>query len=118
MAGGGGVMRKLAFPAVMISSSLIFSFSFELMIDLRTVSAEIYSSPHSDSPTGRYSFWMASSSSLISKKQVSGVYTSLMYSAISPSSVRSSRPLQIRAEISSYGRGLPLPLPGCSAAPP
>lgn len=49
-------MRRLAWPAVMMSSSLIFSFSFELMIDRRTVSAEIYASPPSRSLTGRYSF--------------------------------------------------------------
>ena len=56
MAGGGGVMRKLDRLTVQMLSSLIFSFSFELMMDRRTVSAVIYASARPLTLTGRYSF--------------------------------------------------------------
>lgn len=56
MAGGGGVMRRLERLTVQMLSSLIFSFSFELMMDRRTVSAVIYVSALPLTPTGKYSF--------------------------------------------------------------
>ena len=56
MAGGGGVMRRLDRLTVQMLSSLIFSFSFELMMDRRTVSAVIYVSARSLTLTGKYSF--------------------------------------------------------------
>lgn len=56
MAGGGGVMRRLDRLTVQMLSSLIFSFSFELMMDRRTVSAVIYASARSLTLTGKYNF--------------------------------------------------------------
>ena len=49
-------MRRLDRLTVQMLSSLIFSFSFELMMDRRTVSAVIYVSARSPTLTGRYSF--------------------------------------------------------------
>lgn len=49
-------MRRLDRLTVQMLSSLIFSFSFELMMDRRTVSAVIYVSARSLTLTGKYSF--------------------------------------------------------------
>ena len=49
-------MRKLDRLTVQMLSSLIFNFSFELMMDRRTVSAVIYVSARPLTLTGRYSF--------------------------------------------------------------
>ena len=49
-------MRRLERLTVQMLSSLIFSFSFELMMDRRTVSAVIYASARPLTLTGRYSF--------------------------------------------------------------
>lgn len=49
-------MRRLDRLTVQMLSSLIFSFSFELMMDRRTVSAVIYVSARPLTPTGKYNF--------------------------------------------------------------